>query len=56
MKGCKVKGVFVPKCSQKHTKDRKLKDFHFQAFVKKVNHLAGEYNGSKYHLIALALL
>ena len=29
MKGCKVMGDFVPKCSQNMVKDRELKDFHF---------------------------
>ena len=40
MKGCKVMGDFVPKCSQKHGKGREPKDFTFQAFVKMANSLA----------------
>ena len=41
MKGCKVMSVFVPMQAQSKTeKIKKLKDFTFQAFVKKASHLA----------------
>ena len=70
MKGYKVMGVFVPKCSQKNTeKDRKLKDFYFLSICEEGEsprmfrwlgpskpEFYSEYNGSKYNLITLALL
>ena len=31
MKGCQVMAIFVLRCSQKHGKDRNLKDFHFSS-------------------------
>ena len=61
--------VFVPKCSQKHGKDRKLKDFCISSICEEGEsphtlqwlepsepEFYGEYNGSKYNLVALVLL